>query len=387
MKLAFQLAYKNLIGAGLRTWLNVGVLSFAFILIIFFNGMLDGWHQQAKTDSIAWEYGNGQLLHKDYDPFDPFTLQDGHGEFGAELAKNTTPILIRQASIYPEGRMLSVSLKGIDLTQTTLKLPTASLKDSEANIPAMIGEGMAESAKLKEGDEVLLRWRDKNGTFDASSITIVKVFDTDVPTVDKGQIWVGIDQLWQMTGLQNHATMLIANENFEAKNVGDWTYKSQEELLSDINDIISMKKASGSIMYLMLLAIALLAIFDTQVLSVFRRQKEIGTYIALGMTRPQVVGIFTVEGSMYSIFATIVGCIIGIPLFVWLAKTGIALPAASTSQDMGIAISEVIYPVYGLTLIVGTMLLVVLSATIVSYLPAKKISTMNPVEALKGKLQ
>ena len=31
MKLAFHLAYKNLMGAGLRTWLNAGVLSFAFI--------------------------------------------------------------------------------------------------------------------------------------------------------------------------------------------------------------------------------------------------------------------------------------------------------------------------------------------------------------------
>ncbi|MEZ4884294.1 MAG: FtsX-like permease family protein [Chitinophagales bacterium] len=387
MKLAFQLAYKNLIGAGLRTWLNVSVLTFTFILIIFFNGMLDGWHQQAKTDSIAWEYGNGQLLHKNYDPFDPFTLQDGHGEFSAALAKTTVPILIRQASIYPEGRMLSVALKGIDINQNILALPTQSLKDSEANIPVMMGKGMAESAKLKEGDEILLRWRDKNGTFDASNITLVKIFDTDVPTVDKGQIWMGIDQLWQMTSLQNHATMLIANKKFEGNQSGDWNFKSQEELLSDITEIISMKKASSSIMYLLLLAIALLAIFDTQVLSVFRRQKEIGTYIALGMTRPQVVGIFTVEGSMYSIFATIVGCIIGIPLFIWLAKTGIALPAASTSQDMGIAISEVIYPVYGLTLILGTILLVVLSATIVSYLPAKKISRMNPVEALKGKLQ
>ena len=42
MKLAFQLAYKNLMGAGLRTWLNVVVLSFAFVLIIFYNGLIDG---------------------------------------------------------------------------------------------------------------------------------------------------------------------------------------------------------------------------------------------------------------------------------------------------------------------------------------------------------
>ncbi|MEZ4884295.1 MAG: FtsX-like permease family protein [Chitinophagales bacterium] len=387
MKLAFQLAYRNLVGAGLRTWLNVLVLAFAFILIIFFNGWLDGWNLQAKTDTIAWEYGNGHLLHKDYDPYDAFTLQDGHGEFGADLSQNACPILIRQASIYPEGRMVAVLLKGIDLNQTILDLPTQSLKGSQANIPVMMGEGMAASIKLKVGDEVLLRWRDKNGTFDASNLTLVKIFDTDVPTVDRGQIWMPIDRLWEMTDLENHATMFVVNEKFKVpQNTTDWTFISQNELLYNLNQIMKTERVSSSILYILLLAIALLAIFDTQVLSVFRRQREIGTYIALGMTRSQVVGLFTIEGGMYSLFAVVAGSIIGFPIFVWLANAGIPMPVDST-KDMGISVSEIIYPVFGFQLIVGTFFLVVLSATIVSYLPAKKIANMNPVEALKGKLQ
>ena len=385
MKLAFQLAYKNLVGAGLRTWLNVGVLAFSFIIIIFYNGLIDGWNEQAKHDSIAWEYGNGQLLHADYDPFDPFTILDGHGVLENELSKNLAPILLRQASIYPEGRMFSVALKGIDVNQTTLKLPTASLKNSNAKIPAMMGINMADAANLKKGDEVLLRWRDQGGTFDAAKITVVDIFETNVPTVDMGQVWIPIRKMWEMTGLENHTTFYVANENFQPSNISGWKYQSQETLLSDLNEIIAMKKISGSIMYLLLLAIALLAIFDTQVLSVFRRQKEIGTYISLGMTRAQVVGLFTVEGSMYSIFAMILGSIVGIPLFAYLAKIGIGMPAAS--RDMGVPLAERIFPVFGIQLIVGTILLVVIVSTIVSFLPARKIAKMNPVLALKGKLQ
>jgi putative ABC transport system permease protein len=385
MKLTFQLAYKNLVGAGLRTWLNVGVLAFSFIIIIFYNGLIDGWNEQAKHDSIAWEYGNGQLLHADYDPFDPFTILDGHGVLENELSKNLAPILLRQASIYPEGRMFSVALKGIDVNQTTLKLPTASLKNSNAKIPAMMGINMADAANLKKGDEVLLRWRDQGGTFDAAKITVVDIFETNVPTVDMGQVWIPIRKMWKMTGLENHTTFYVANENFQPSNISGWKYQSQETLLSDLNEIIAMKKISGSIMYLLLLAIALLAIFDTQVLSVFRRQKEIGTYISLGMTRAQVVGLFTVEGSMYSIFAMILGSIVGIPLFAYLAKIGIGMPAAS--RDMGVPLAERIFPVFGIQLIVGTILLVVIASTIVSFLPARKIAKMNPVLALKGKLQ
>ena len=385
MKLAFQLAYKNLIGAGLRTWLNVGVLAFSFIIIIFYNGLIDGWNEQAKRDSIAWEYGHGQLLHSNYDPSDPFSMLDGHGVLSDERSKNLTPILIRQASIYPQGRMLSVVLKGIDINQSTLDLPIQMLIGSSANYPVIIGRNMANAARLNEGDEVLLRWRDKEGTFDAANITIVKIFDTDVPAVDNGQIWIPIQKLWDMTDLQHHATLFVANENFNPQEISGWRFESQQALLSDLTEIIAMKKISGSIMHLLLLAIALLAIFDTQVLSVFRRQKEIGTYIALGMTRSQVVGLFTVEGSMYSFFAMIVGSIFGIPLFVYFATTGIAFP--SYSRDMGVAIAERIFPVFGIQLVLGTILLVIIAATIVSFLPARKIARMDPVQALKGKLQ
>lgn len=384
MKLAFQLAYKNLIGAGLRTWLNVGVLTFSFLIIIFYNALLDGWNEQAKVDSIAWEFGNGQVINNYYDQYDPFSIQDGHGVL--QDTSNLSPVLVRQASIYPGGRMISVALIGLDKYQSILKLPTHKLAESKEDIPAIIGKMMAKSCGLKIGDQFLLRWRDKNGTFDAVNVTIVDVFNTDVPTIDKGKIFVPIQKLWEMTNLKNHASYYVANKNYKAKNMAGWHYDDLNIMLKNINEVIAMKRVSSSIVYLLLLAIALLAIFDTQVLSVFRRQKEIGTYIALGMTRSQVVGIFTVEGSMYSVFAVIISAIIGIPLFTYLAQKGIAFPATS-SQDAGFAVADRVFPIFGLKLLITTVVSVVIAATIVSFMPAKKISKMNPVDALKGKVQ
>lgn len=384
MKIAFQLAWKNLIGAGLRTWLNVGVLTFSFIVIVFYNAMLDGWNHQAKFESVKWEYAHGQLINEKYDPYDPFTVQDGHGVYLGKT-ENISPILIRQGTLYPNNRMVTVSLMGIDTLQKIVAIPVEKLKSKYGEFPVVLGRNMAKSLNVKVGDQILLRWRDKNGTFDATEVTVSGIFKTDVSSVDNGKIWMSIQKLWEITGLNNHATYFVANEKFVNPNVKEWKFKNQEVLLKDITDMIAMKKMSSSIMYFLLLSIALLAIFDTQVLSVFRRQKEIGTYIALGMTRSQVVGIFTVEGSMYSIFAIILSGIIGIPLFTFVAKTGISLP--TSSQDVGFAMADVIYPLFGLKLILSTILLVLISATIVSFLPTRKITKMNPVDALKGKLQ
>ena len=41
--IAPKLAYRNLMGAKLRTWLNIIVLSMAYVIIIWQQGFLDGW--------------------------------------------------------------------------------------------------------------------------------------------------------------------------------------------------------------------------------------------------------------------------------------------------------------------------------------------------------
>jgi len=386
--LAIKLAFKNLFGAGLRTWLNVSVLSFAFVIIVFYNGMIDGWNRQSRIDVKDWETGAGQFWLPGYDRFDPYTIQDSHAQMSEEILsevnkKELLPILMVQASAYPQGRLQGVILKGVDPGQTILKLPTERLKPSDNVDYAIIGERMAESAKLDVGDNLLIRWRDKNGTFDAREVQIASVFKCDVPTSDKGQIYLRLDVLQKMMGFKNEATILVAGNGFKTRNLGKWEFKDNDFLLADIDKIIQAKKAGGSIMEGLLLIIALIAIFDTQVLSIFRRQKEIGTYIALGMTRPQVVGIFTVEGGAHSILATILGAAYGIPLLLLINKVGISMKAARVTD---LPITEKIFPFYSLGLIIITIILVVLSATIVSYLPARKIAKMKPTDALKGKL-
>lgn len=388
--LAFKLAFKNIFGAGLRTFLNIAVLSFAFVIIIWHNGVIDGWNQQARRDTIEWEIGQGQLWHPAYDPLDYFSYQDAHAPLSKPVQAlvdkgQLAPILVAQASAFPQGRMQGIVLKGIDPAQRILKIPTALLEGQDGQIPALIGKRMANTVKAKEGDQILIRWRDKNGAFDALEVTIAGVFDCNVPTIDGGQVWVPLERLRKMLDMPGEATLLVAGEAYAGGEAPPWVFKGQDYLLADLDMIIQSKKGGGAIIYGLLLIIALLAIFDTQVLSIFRRQKEIGTYIALGMTRWQVVGIFTVEGSVYSILAILLGALYGGPLLWYSSKAGWAMP--SSSQDMGLSIAEKIYPAYGAGLIATTVLLIILSATIVSFLPARKIARLNPTDALKGKIQ
>ena len=390
--LALKLAYRNLVGGKLRTVLNVLVLSFAYVVIIWQKGLINGWAVQAERDTQNWEIGGGQYWHENYDPYDPFTIEDSHAPIPelAQVAMNKetlTPILISQGSIYPDGRVQSVFIKGVDPDQTVIELPTSHLNVDIDAIPAILGSNMAKNNKLNIGDYITVRWRDTKGTFDATEAKIVHIFNVDVPTVDGGILWIPIEKHQEMVQLPNEASIFVTGKDVGSiGTLAGFTFKNNDFLLQDFRDMIKMKNIGGYIMFLFLLSLALVAIFDTQVLSIFRRQKEIGTHVALGMTQGQVVKLFTIEGAMHAVLAAILGAIYGIPLLAWQAQVGYKMPVDST-EEFGMALAETIYPVYSFGLIAATILIVFIVTTIVSYLPTRRISKLKPTDAIRGKIQ
>ena len=390
MMLILKLALRNILGAGLRTWLNVVVLSIAYVAIIWTQGFNIGMYGQIKRAQIETEYCGGQYWHQDYDPYDFLTIQDAHGPLAPQLdvlikEKKATPILITQGSIYPDGRIRTILLKGIDPDQELLTIPSSSLKDGNHMIPALIGSRMAKSTGLKIGDYVTLRWRDKNGTFDAKDVEIVQVMKTPVQNVDNNQIWIPLQIMRQIADMEGEATLVVIDRNFkDPETVTGWPFHSQHDLLTDIREMMDARVISRSILYVILLFLAMLAIFNTQILSLYRRRKEMGTLMALGLTRTGLILLFTVEGAMHGILAAVVAAVYGIPLLTYFAVNGWPLP--ESMDQYGIAIGDKLFPVYSAALILGTTAVIFVIKTIVSYLPTRRIAKLKPTDALRGKI-
>jgi ABC-type lipoprotein release transport system permease subunit len=386
-----KLAFRNMLGAGAKTWLNAVVLSMAFVAIIWGQGLYIGMDAQVSRAMIEAEYGGGQYWVEGYDPFDPFTIQDAHrpltGPMQALVEKEqATPILIVQGTIYPGGRIVPVLLEGIDPGQKLLSIPSSVLKAADNELPALIGARMSETSGLKKGDTVTVRWRDAKGTFDAKDLQIVEVMRTTVQSIDNGQIWLPLQTLQEMAGMSSEATIVVTEKNYgPAVPIPGWTFKNLDYLLDDIKSVVQAKTIGSSILYSILLFLAMLAIFNTQLLSIWRRRKEIGTMMALGFSRGKVIRLFTLEGALNGVLAALVGAVYGIPLLVYTATHGLGLPADQI-DSFGLAMSEKLYPTYSGALVVGTTILVFAITTIVSFMPTRKIAKLKPTDALKGKL-
>jgi len=386
----FKLALRNLIGAGTRTWLNVFVTSITFILIIFMSGLYQGMFESNKRVMIETEIGGGEYWHPAYDPYDPFTLEASHGPLPTVIADQVAmgtgmPVLITQGSIYPGGRMMPVLIKGIPPEQQIVNLPTSILSGYAGEaIPVLIGAGMAKTTKLKVGDTFTARWRDARGTYDADEAEVVSIMNVENFQVDQGQIWVPLERLQQMLEMSGEATFVVVSQEADLfASPGGWRTMDVNALTEDFRRIMLTGQVSMSIMYLIFLALAAMGIFNSQVLSIFRRRKEIGTLMALGMARSRVVALFTTEGGLHSLLALVLAALYGGPFLFWTATYGIPLPI--DYAEIGMLISQRMVSVYPAGLFVGTTLLVTLIVTIVSYLPARRIAKMKPTEAITGR--
>jgi putative ABC transport system permease protein len=383
-----KLAFRNIIAAGLRTWLNTFVLALTILVIILLRGLYSGMYEQMSQLRVDYELGKGQFWHKNYDPFDPLSIEDSHSTITNNLQayinkKEAVPILIVPAAIYPKGRIQSIVLKGIPIEQNTLKLPTAMMnKNVDGIIPVMIGKRMAKRADLAVGDSVTARWRTSDGVFDALELSIAHVFDSDVPAVDLGQIWLPLNHLQQMFQAVNQATIVIMKHQ-PAEELTDalWNYQSLDKLLIDTKNLVKSKQAGGYFMYGLLLFLALVAIFDTQALAIFKRKKEIGTLMALGMTPQKVLRLFVLEGILQGVLATVVVGVFGSPLFWLVATRGFTFPVSG--DEYGMALSDTLYPLFSSELFIGTFLFIIAALAIVSYWPARHISRYLPSEALR----
>ena len=385
-----KIAIKNLFGARLRSFLNIFVTSLSFFIIIFISGMYDGMRQHAKEVTIQSEVGGGAYWHPKYDPMDPMLFEESHSIVPSKLAslieqKKAAAVLVSQATIYPNGRMMPVIMKGISPEQSVLEMPTDMLMGhEELYLPVIIGKAMAKKAKLKVGDSFTVRWLDNDKTYDANEATVVHVMDTENFKIDVGHIWVPIDKAREMLSMKNEATYVVYDQDIaKIKQIENWIHRDVGYLIQDIEAAIEADEPGNRILFVILLALAGMGIFNAQVLSIFRRGREIGTLMALGMTRQRVIALFTLEGALNAFFAGAMTLIVFGPILWWFSVNGIPMPM--DYSEMGLIIAKQLVPIYSFALIAKTTFLIFIIVLIVSYIPSRKISRMNPTDALRGK--
>lgn len=387
-----RLAFKNILGYGWRSTVNMLILGIVLIGMIWMQAMYYSWIKITEKQQKAWEYGKGMLRVTSYDPFDAFSWDKSYAPIPEAIkpaidAGKAMPVLLSPATIYPDGRMMPAMVKGIPVSQNLLDFPSGLLKAKDNGlIPVIMGTSMAKSTRLQEGDIFALRIKDSSGAFNALDVQLLKVVPMPVPAIDIGTVWIGLDDLQSVKAMPEMASYFVLGDpQLGRLPATGFRFIPNDEYFADLYQIRETERGQEYIMYGLLLFLAMIAVFDSQALAVFKRRREIGTLSALGMTKGKIALLFTTEGVLYMVFASIVAVVLGFPLFWYFAVYGYRIPAGY--EDFGMpGFSEPIRFSYPLPLILGTLAFVFVLTAFVSWLPTRRIASLKPTDALRGKV-
>ena len=153
----------------------------------------------------------------------------------------------------------------------------------------------------------------------------------------------------------------------------------------EVSGFYGFIKMAGVIFLVYSLIFFLLAstvIFNTMMMSVLERKKEIGTLAALGMGKTRIVALFLSEATLIALVGTGAGLAIGGSLVAFWSHFGFDLEAMYGTDIKGLGYSKLIYP----ALETGQYFLIFVTGIVISlaasYLPARMASKIEPAEAL-----
>ena len=159
-------------------------------------------------------------------------------------------------------------------------------------------------------------------------------------------------------------------------------FQTLEMLMSDLLALLKNDRRNARILWAILMFLAGISIFNNQILMLFKRQREIGTLMAFGMTSRLIVGMFTLEGSFAAISAVFAAAALGIPFFAWFQSVGLDVSHLSESS---IPIQDKIYlDIHPLETLV-TVLVIISVMVLVAWIPSRRISRLDPTLALRGR--
>jgi putative ABC transport system permease protein len=384
----FRTAIKNFYRQGVRAALNVLVTALIIIAVIFNLSLLNGFQAQGTQNMVRTNIAGGHYVVPKFDILTPTEWEDLTIKVPDKLrnlkSSEKAEVLVQQGQIYPNRRLFPIQLRGIEMDQTLLDLPLQSLKaypdKIDSVIPVILGSKMAKKSHLKKGDMVVLKWRDSFGAVDAMDIIIDEVVTLVNPRIDEGVVWLRLDHLREITQRKDEVSWVAVGNN--GGSIAGLEFHTVDMLMKDLLALLEHDRRNARILWVILMFLAGISIFNNQILILFKRQREIGTLMAFGMTSSLIVGLFTLEGSLAAFSAIFIAILLGVPFFTWFQSVGLDVSHLSESA---IPVKDKIFldiqPVETIT----TVLIVIAVMIIVAWIPSRRISRLDPTLALRGR--
>jgi len=414
MGMLITIAFRNILRHKRRTLTSAGIIAFGVMYLIAMNSMYDGMDKAGTDNIIKLSTSSVKIQTKQYyQEKESFPFKYGITN------KADVEILIKK---YPEVKGISPrldflgELSNIEDSKPVVGKVVHGQKDttvfglteylegkwfsSDSVNEIILGKEIAKDMAVDIGDHITLyaltRYESKN----ADDFTVVGILNTSDPGINKSSVLITYPAANIFLDLEDLITeldvSLYRQSSFDRqvdimKNIQYDINSSFPELTAltfletgaDFINLANQKKVWGYFLIGVILLIAGVGIFNTVLMSVYERIREIGVLRAHGLKPAELTYLFTYESFITGIIGSVLGVIIGCFVNLMLVRYGIPLDRLSGNMDIsGFPVWGTIYGVWNPVFIVGTSLFGVIVATVAGIIPARKAAKMAITKAL-----
>lgn len=262
------------------------------------------------------------------------------------------------------------------------------LKNS-SELSVLLGEGLAKNIGARIGDTVVILVNSSNGNPNAVEVNVSGTFATITKEYDDNALRLPLQiarKLMRVDGATTWIALLDATENTEMATKAlksklpenSYTLVRWHELAEFYNKTVTLFSKQVDVVKFIIALIIILTISNTQTMSVLERTTEIGTSLALGLRRSEILRMFILEGLMIGVVGGGLGVAIGYILSQLISAVGIPMP-----PPPGMARGFTGQILVNWNLAVDGLFLAISTTLMASLMPAWKASRMKIVDALR----
>ena len=397
------IALRNVVRQRRRSAISVGSVAVGVIALVLAAGFIEWIYWAIRESTIRSGLGHVQVVRKGYfdagqaDPF-AFLLPPRATELDAldrwPGVTTVSPRLEFSGLASLGNSTISFLGEAMDPDRENDLATSVSIEEGEglsSMYPKEIimGRGLAANIGAKVGDTVVLLSTTSTRGINAVEVRIRGLFSTMTKAYDDVALraplataqallrtdgthkWIVL--LRDTAGAEATASAMRADLNGSRFDVVTWYdladfYKKTVELFS----------RQVNVMKLIIAVIIVLSISNIQTMNVLERTSEIGTSMALGVTRQQMLRRFLMESLAIGLIGGVIGVVIGALLAAAISAVGIPMPPPPGSTKGFSGEIRVTWP-----LAADAFVLALVTTLAAGAYPAWKASRMMIVDALR----
>jgi ABC-type lipoprotein release transport system permease subunit len=404
--LYLKLAWRNIWRHRRRTVIIVLAMGLSLALMMFYDGLLDGFNRAIAGNAVRVLGGNVQAHAEGYrekvdsNPLIP--LADDAAVVEAALAQ---PEVIAATRRIQTGGLVSnregafpLNVIGIEASaEAPVSLIAEHLDegrwladDDEDSV--LIGRGLADALAVGIGDRIIVVGSDINKQNSQRTMTVIGIYDIGLPSFEKSAVYISLAEAQSMFNLRGQSTevqITLDGVGAEAQVVAALTsllpkyeVESWEKNYPELGNAIGQKSAVMDIFSVVIVMIAGIGILNLLLMAVYERTREIGLLGAMGLKPRQIAVTFIMEGAMIGVVGAVAGIAMGLLLNGSMGQVGMDYSQFAGITEYMALISGKVYPTLGLDKIGNRAVVVIVIAIFAALIPAVIASRREPSEAL-----